>query len=299
LSIIKEIISKNRIKRYIKEFFQLSKMLALLNNSNFKEYLYDSKNEGITNYAYIINICSFLYEEIFNKTISSYAIPIRENFQLHEEILKNYYKQNNHIILNFNIRTNECKIIFAGNDLYYYVNSSFYDLFPNIMKEVLIYDFSNNILNYKENSHFNKTLLKSSKTIKKQYTESNLIIKHDYEHIYYYWKINLRLTLLFNDHIKETVLFNGIYFIDKNILLTFTNKLGREIICGYGNKNIMEFSYKHKLNFNTFKESDFMLNKTANYIYSIPVNNNNFNIYTLKENKSSQKFKKLKTKKKK
>lgn len=88
LSIIKEIISKNRIKRYIKEFFDLSKKLALLNNSKFKEYLYDSKNEGVTNYAYIINICSFLYEEIFNKTISSYAIPIRENFQLHEDILK-------------------------------------------------------------------------------------------------------------------------------------------------------------------------------------------------------------------
>ena len=298
LSIIKEIISKNRIKRYIKEFFDLSRMLALLNNSKFKEYLYDSKNEGVTNYAYIINICSFLYEEIFNKTISSYAIPIRENFQLHEDILKNYYKQNNHIILNFNLRTNECRIIFAGNDLYYYVNNSFYDLFPNIMKEVQIYDFSNNILNYKENSHFNKTLLKSPKTLKKQYTESNLIIKHDYEHIYYYWKINLRLTLLFNDHIKEAVLFNGIYFIDKNIVMTFTNKLGRETICGYGNKNIMEFAYKNKLNFNRFKECDFMLNKTANYIYSISVNNNNFNIYTIKEKKSSQKFQKLKTNKK-
>ena len=80
--------------------------------------------------------------------------------------------------------------------------------------------------------------------------------------------------------------------------MTFTNELGREIICGYGNKNIMEFSYKQKLNFNKFKECDFMLNKTANYIYSISVNNNNFNIYTIKEKKSSQKFQKLKTNKK-
>lgn len=297
LAQIKEIISKNRLKRYINEFFKLSKMLAILNNSKFKEYLYDSKNEGVTNYAYIINICSFLYEEIFNKTISSYAIPIRENFQLHEDILKNYYKQNNHIILNFNLRTNECRIIFAGNDLYYYVNNNFYDLFPNIMKDVLIYDFCKIILNYKENIHNNKNNQKSSKTIKKQFIESNLIIKHDSEHIYYYWRLNLRLTLLFNDHMKESVLFNGVYYIDKNAVMTFMNKYGKEIICGYGNRNIMENAYKYKLNFIKFKDSDFMLNKNPHYINSISVNNNNFNIYTIKEKKSAKKYKKLKTKK--
>jgi len=298
LTQIKEIISKNRIKRFINEFFKLSKTLAFLNNPKFKEYLYDSKNEGVTNYAYLINICSFLYEEIFNKTISSYAIPIRENFQLHEDILKNYYKQNNHIILNFNLRTNECRIIFAGNDLYYYVNNNFYDLFPTIMKEVLIYDFCKIILNYKENININsKNHHKSSKSIKKQYIESNLIIKHDYEHIYYYWRLNLRLTLLFNDHMKEAVLFNGVYYIDKNTVMTFTNKLGKEIICGYGNRSIMEIAYKNKLNFIKFKECDFLFNKTTQYINSISVNNNSFNIYTIKDKKSSKKFQKMKTKK--
>ena len=88
LLIIKEIICKSNFKGYVNKFFELSKELTLLNSSKFKDNIYASKSEGITNYSYLLNICSLLYEEIFNKTLSSYLIPIRENAQLHENTNK-------------------------------------------------------------------------------------------------------------------------------------------------------------------------------------------------------------------
>jgi len=57
---IKEIISKNTIKRYIDKFFSLSKNLIKLNSSKFKENLFKSKMEENANYSYLLNICSLL-----------------------------------------------------------------------------------------------------------------------------------------------------------------------------------------------------------------------------------------------
>ena len=47
----------------------------------------------------------------------------------------------------------------------------------------------------------------------------------------------------------------------------------------------MDAVFRSKLNFKKFKESDFMKNKSIQYINSIPVNNGKFIIYTIKENK--------------
>ena len=135
LAQIKDIITKNDMKKYIDNFFALSKSLTILEKPKFRDILYGTKDEGITNYNYLISICNFLCEEIFNKTISNYAIPIRENIQLHEDILKHYLKQNNSITLNFNLKTIECKIIYAAKELFDYSNTDFYELFPNQIKE--------------------------------------------------------------------------------------------------------------------------------------------------------------------
>ena len=57
ISQIKEIISKNSIKRYIEKFFTLSKKLKVLNSRKFKQNLFMTKIEGTTNYSYLLNIC--------------------------------------------------------------------------------------------------------------------------------------------------------------------------------------------------------------------------------------------------
>ena len=150
LSHIKEIISKNVLKRNIDKFFILSKEIIKLNTPKFKENLFMKKIEGNLNYSYILNICSLLYEEIFNKSISSHSISIRENPQMIDDMIKNFGKQNNNIILSFNLKTAECKIILSGFELNDYINKNFYDLFPNQLKEKLIKNCRKEILYSKQ-----------------------------------------------------------------------------------------------------------------------------------------------------
>jgi hypothetical protein len=174
-----------------------------------------SKNEGTTNYSYLSNICSLLYEEIFNKSISSHSILIRENPQLIEDILKNFGKQSNHIILNFNLKTMECKLLNSGLQLIDYINKNFYDLFPNQIKVKLIQNFCDEILNPKEKKLPVQTN-KNSKQRSKQYIDISLVIKNNEDNVNYFWILYLKLSLLFNFYIQENIILNEYFVIHKN-----------------------------------------------------------------------------------
>ena len=287
LSKIKEIISTNNIKLNFNKFFELSKKLTYLNNNKFKENLYYSKNEGVTNYSYLMTTCSLLYEEIFNKTLSNYSIPIRENTQLHEDLLKNFYKQNNSINLNFNLKTIDCKIIYAGKELFYSINSNFYDLFPNQIKQNLIQYFYDIILNSKITKCTKKSI-KAYKQNKTQYIEPSLLIINNTSNIVFHKMLNLKLSLLFNSFMKESVLLYGTFSINEHIIVTI-NKGNKETICGFGNKNIMDAVFNSKLSFKKFKESEFMKNKSIQFIDSFPITNGKFIIYNIHENKKKKK----------
>ena len=288
LAIIKEIISKNIIKRYLDKFFVLSKKLTILNSSKFKDNLFVSKSEGSSSYSFLLNICSLLYEEIFNKSISNHAIPIRENQQLIEDIIKNFDKQNNHIILNFNLKTMECKVLNAGLKLVNYINKNFYDLFPNQFKEKLIQMFSHVILYPKEKA----TQINVNKNYKqkaKQFIETTLIIKNTEYNINFLWILELKLFLLFNNCIKENIILNGYFIIHKNTLMTIKNSNDKEKICGFGTEDIMNIAYKKKLNYSRFLESDFMKNKLIKEDFKISVNDCEFCMYNITENKIKKK----------
>ena len=289
LTQIKEIISKNTIKRYIDKFFKLSKKLTVLNSSKFKENLFVSKMEGYSNYSYLLNICSLLYEEIFNKSISSHSIPIRENPQLVEDIIKNFVKQNNYIILNFNLKTFECKILNAGIQLIDYINKNFYDLFPNQIKAKLIKDFSNEILYPKEKALPLIQNSKSSKQKLKQFIETSLVIKNCEDNMNFLWVINIKLSLLFNNCIKENIILNGYFIIYKNTLMTIKGKEENEKIVGFGTKEIMNSAYQKKLNYNKFLTTDYMKNKICKEFLTLDINPNIFIVYTIAENKIKKK----------
>ena len=289
LTQIKEIISKNTIKRYIDKFFKLSKKLTVLNSSKFKENLFVSKMEGYSNYSYLLNICSLLYEEIFNKSISSHSIPIRENPQLVEDIIKNFVKQNNYIILNFNLKTFECKILNAGIQLIDYINKNFYDLFPNQIKAKLIKDFSNEILYPKEKALPLIQNSKSSKQKLKQFIETSLVIKNCEDNMNFLWVINIKLSLLFNNCIKENIILNGYFIIYKNTLMTIKGKEENEKIVGFGTKEIMNSAYQKKLNYNKFLTTDYMKNKICKEFLNLDINPNKFIVYTIAENKIKKK----------
>ena len=289
LTQIKEIISKNTIKRYIDKFFKLSKKLTVLNSSKFKENLFVSKMEGYSNYSYLLNICSLLYEEIFNKSISSHSIPIRENPQLVEDIIKNFVKQNNYIILNFNLKTFECKILNAGIQLIDYINKNFYDLFPNQIKAKLIKDFSNEILYPKEKALPLIQNSKSSKQKLKQFIETSLVIKNCEDNMNFLWVLYIKLSLLFNNCIKENIILNGYFIIYKNTLMTIKGKEENEKIVGFGTKEIMNSAYQKKLNYNKFLTTDYMKNKICKEFLNLDINPNKFIVYTIAENKIKKK----------
>ena len=284
---IKDIISRNNIKKYIEKLFVLSKKLTLLNDSKFVDNLYGVKDEGIINCSYLISICSLLYEEIFNQTLSNSSIPIRENIQLHEDILKHYLKQNNNITLNFNLKSMECNIIYGANQMYEYRNTNFYELFPNQFKDILIKNFCDIILNSKE-KNTSKQTKKKSKSNKKRYIEHTLLINNsnNIDNINYYRVLNLKLALLINDLVKENIFLSGNFIINENIVITIQNKNNKELIFGFGNKDIMEVVFKNNFSFRKFKESEYMRNKTIKSLFSIISNNNIFSIYNFIEKKN-------------
>ena len=288
LTQIKEIISKNTIKRYIDKFFTLSKKLTVINSSKFKENLFMTKMEGTANYSYLLNICSLLYEEIFNKSISSHSIPIRENPQLIEDILKNFVKQSNYIILNFNMKTFECKILSSGMQLIEYINKNFYDLFPNQIKAKLIQNFTNEILYPKEKGP-SIQVSRNTKQKLKQAIETSLIIKNNEDNMNYFWVLYLKLFLLFNNIIRENIILNGYFIIHKNTLMTIKSKEEKEKICGFGTKEIMNAAYQKKLSYLKFLESDYMKNKLCKESFSLNLNDNEFLVYNITENKIKKK----------
>ena len=279
---IKEIISKNTIKRYINNFFALSNKLTILNSSRFKKNLFMTKLEGASNYSYLLNTCSLLYEEIFNKSISNHSIPIRENSQLIEDILKNLAKHNNYIILSFNLKTFECTILNSGLQLINYINSNFYDIFPSQIKAKLIQDFINEILYPKEKYDFPQNN-KTRKQKCKHYSEISLIIKNNEDTINYLWVLYLKLSVLFNNCIKENIILSGYFVIHKNVVMTIKNKGEKEIICGYGTKGIMKAAYQKQLKYLKFLQTEFMKNKISKEAFSIDINDNQFIVYNITE----------------
>ena len=291
LTQIKEIISKNELKKYIDKFFILSKKIIELNSSKFKENLFKKKLEGNIYNSYILNICSLLYEEIFNKPISSHSITIRENPQLIDDMVKNFEKQNNNIVLDFNLKTIECKIISSGLQLIDYINKSFYDLFPSQLKEYLITAFSNEILDSKQKKSGNQNDKNNKYKIKKS-KEISLIIQNTEDNNNYFRILYLKLKLLFNYCIKENILLTGHFIIHENVIMTIKNQLKKEKIIGFGSKELMNIVYQKKLNFQKFLESDYMKNKKNYQEINISLYDNNFSMYLINESKTKQKKKK-------
>ena len=85
------------------------------------------------------------------------------------------------------------------------------------MKETLIQSLCNVLLNSNENQSL-KRLNKHSKQNRRQYIKLNLIIKKTLENSNFFCVLFLKLSLLFNDHMKEEILFNGFYSLSKNNL---------------------------------------------------------------------------------
>ena len=91
--IIKETVIENYSGKKVINFFNLFEHLLELKNKKFRTQLYYNKNEGVINFFHHMSICTMIYEEIFNVTLSSVGLPLKDN-QIYSDDLSNKNKLN-------------------------------------------------------------------------------------------------------------------------------------------------------------------------------------------------------------
>ena len=240
------------------KFLNLSISLNKMKNSEYNEILFSHKHDNISNSRNIIYLCALLYEEIFNTTINSNPIPLRDNFQVLENLI-NTEKIDRVISLALNLANKQCKIIRAGKDLYSYKDNNLFDLIPLIFKDYLekvfiskivehfnvkmknknkkyennnsILDISDNSISKIENKIINRRIsIKREDSfykniIKCEYMEFNLIISEELKSKSFYRLLNLRLMPLFNyDYNSYYILLDGWFKLNKNTVITLQDR---------------------------------------------------------------------------
>jgi hypothetical protein len=241
---MKDIIISERKLEKAQEIMNLSFLLKKMEDKKYKSTIFNNKAENLSKYNFknMITVCSIIYEEIFNKALSNSNIPIRDNIQPLEDIFCNN-KQNKIISLSFNFINEKCNIIRVGEDLSEHVNNNLFDLFPVIFKDYQINLFLSSILDkFDENiniqesinekiHNYNKKLTKkttiqsnmkkiSKKKNNNDFVEIKLIICKNISSKVFYKYLSLKLSPLFNNDCKYYILFDGVYTLHKNTIIT-------------------------------------------------------------------------------
>ena len=228
----------------VKKYIELSNSLNEMQMPKNKDELYNYKQDNNSNIKNIILICSILFEEIFNVTINSSQIPIRENNQIYEDIFMHNYRNDKIITLAVNLINYDCKIIRAGKDLFKYKDDNLFDLFPLIFRDLQIKSFFSKIKEkYTINALNNKFVYMKLESIHKKATvrfahdhkskskkndseciEIKLIICENISKKIFYKLLILKISPLFNfDFNSYYLLFDGTFYLYKKSILTFEN----------------------------------------------------------------------------
>ena len=228
-----------------KKYIELSDSLNEMQMPKVKDELYNYKQDGNSTIKNIILICSILFEEIFNITINSSQIPIRENNQIYEDIFMHNYKNDKIITLAVNLINYDCKIIRAGKDLFQYKDDNLFDLFPLIFRDHQIKIFFSKIKeNFNSNTSNNKFAYMKLESMHKKatvrfghdhkakskknendYIEIKLIICESICKKMFYKLLILKISPLFNfDFNSYYLLFDGTFNMYKKTILIFENR---------------------------------------------------------------------------
>jgi len=302
-NMFKEIINSEPNFKRIKKIIELSSFLNEMKNPKYKKNIFSHKSENISNSKHLILICSIIYEEIFNIKLNNSQIPIRENIQPLEDIFYNNSNKINKIIsLSVEIANKTCKIIRAGKGLYSDLNSNLFDLFPLVFKEYQIDLFMERIIKFenlpnkvkakgisgnnmlskknvpKMNTKNAKISIKTEKN-KTEYVEIKLIISENIDSKMYYKLLTLKLTPLFKNDNNHFVILDGLYFFQKNIIITYQdfeeNSNAKEEILGFSGpklekdseKNSISISFKKYVNWQN--NQGYMLSKILSFNKSL------------------------------
>ena len=220
------------------------KYKEIKNNNNLSNYNSNNSNTADKNLncSNLLTICSIFYEELYNESISNSRIYIRDSQNLLEDLINNNYKNHKLITIEINAFNFQVKIIRAGGYMNKFENSSLFDLFPEIFKNKQIASMKKTLLS--SNSEGQKTvkITKSNKNKNKenenQYLNFSFLMEEKEENDIYYKLLKLELNLVTLKDIHTTFYLNGIYKIDKDILITEQRK-DVEFLLHFGNKDQM------------------------------------------------------------
>ena len=144
---LKDIINSEQNLYWAQKLINLSFLLKKMKDKKYYKHIFNNKIDNNYNSKNLIFVCSIIYEEIFNIIRNNSQIPLRENLQQLEDIFHYNVKNDKIISLSLNLNSNNCNIIRAGKELFRFVNTNLFDIFPLIFKQYQINSFLSTILN--------------------------------------------------------------------------------------------------------------------------------------------------------
>ena len=304
---IKIILTETLIKEKINYFFNLPEIIFELKSKKFRSKLYYNKNEGIINFYKYISICTMIYEEIFNLSLSNGGMTLKENQFFLDDISNKNINSLNQIIIQLDLLSFENKIIYVIGELAKYKDKALCQLFPNIFKMQQCSLMKDKIMNSKlltcinKDKDFFQNDNTKGKNNEEHYICLKLLIYDELEHKKIFVMISLKLNLIYPLNISKKILLTGFYSVDKNIIISLdksTKESKKEIILNSDEKKyeseIRNYS-SNEIELIKFKKNDKYYNgKKLFFITKFFINPNCYNIYSIFHTEKQRTFKKEK-----
>ena len=239
-----------------------------LKDKEFRTYLFNNKE--IKDVIFPLTICSILYEEIFNETLTkANLIQIRERYQEMEDTL-NLFDINKQITFKLNIINGKIEFLRSGQEFYRYIGKDFYDIFPKELYEYQKTSFQSLILNPP----------KPSKESTTKAINTTFIIKTTRNRNRIYGILHLNFNILFQDKHFDIIILDGYYYVTNNNFITYI-KNNEEYYFGGAFSDYDLDEDKKMINFNYFLIKNGIKEKEIKLQYSIiNLNNIKYNIYS-------------------
>ena len=300
---IKLIITESTLKGKLNHFFTLYEVLFELKAKKFKDKIYYNRNEGLVNLFKIISVCSMIYEEIFNVTLSNGGVSLKENQIFLDEISNKNNDKINQIIIQLDLLCFRNKIIYITGELAKFKGKALCQLFPNVIKGIQLARMKQKIMNSKFLTHINKDkdFFQNNKGKNKDDQNINLqlLIYDEVNKKKIFVIINLLLNLIYPVTLTKQILLTGFYSTDKNVVITLDksiNESKKEIVLNSEDNKleseIQNYSF-NEVELIKFKKNDKFYNgKKLLFLTKFYVNPNCYNVYSIYHTEKQKTYRK-------
>jgi len=294
LNLLSDILEEKKQDRKFQKIFKLSE---LINEIKYKEIKSNINNNGsdiekLPNCNNLLTICSLFYEELYNAYTSNSGIYIKDSLSALEDLVNNNNKTSRQITLEINIQSNTIKIIRGGGDINKYENSDLSDLFPSIFKNNQMKEMKKILLNSNNNYKGNNRKAKKGNKREKQNLHFELIIEEKENTMLFYRILKLKLSLFFIENIDVIIYLDGLYNIDKDIIVT-EEKKDEEILVNFGNKEQIDsinYDNNNKIIIENNKNNKYLGKKRLIKDNNFFVGSKKYNIYHFLSNIKKNNF---------